>query len=99
MKEFWITCHRWAGILTGIFLISMGLSGALLSWGFEIDSWLNPELYRAQFGTTLDPYALAARVEAADPRVKITSMPLSYVPGHAAIFEVRPLIDPATNRP
>jgi uncharacterized iron-regulated membrane protein len=99
MKEFWVTFHRWAGITTGIFLISMGLSGALLSWGFELDAWLNPELYKVQPGPTLDPFDLAARVEAQVPEVKITSLPLEFVPGHAAIFDVRPALNPETGKP
>lgn len=99
MKDFWITFHRWAGITTGIFLISLGLSGALLSWGYEIDAWLNPNLYRAKLGAFLDPYELAARVERQDPRVRVSGFPLSFVPGHAGIYDVRPQTDPDTGRP
>ena len=41
--------HRWASLLTGIVLLLIVLSGAVLVLGPEIDEWTHPDLYR---GTT-----------------------------------------------
>jgi|SRR5579883_256367 len=102
MRNAWIFIHRWVGLLTAAFLINMGVTGALLSWGYEIDAWLNPDLYRAYTdgGPFMTGPQLAAIVEADDPRATVTSMPLVFQQGRAAIVEVRakhgPQVGPRT---
>lgn len=90
MRELFVTLHRWMGLATAGFLFVLGLSGALLSWGYEIDEALNPELYAATRGEA--PFKsgleLAAIVEADDARARVTGLPMAYERGRPAIIEV-----------
>ncbi len=91
--------HRVAGLFLAGFLVIAGLTGAVISWEHEIDEWLNPQLYRpASPGALLDPWELARRVELADARVAVFSLPLSYGPEHAVDVFVEPRLDPAHGR-
>ena len=96
--------HRWAGLFIALFLIIAGLTGALISWDREIDAWLNPSLYLADsggisaVGTPAQSLALANRLEASDPRLRIKYLPLSIAPGHTLGLTVTPQVDPATGK-
>jgi uncharacterized iron-regulated membrane protein len=100
MRAFWTLIHRWAGLTVALFLIVAGLTGAVTSWDHELDEWLNADIMAtAGRGPLRDPLALVAVVEAADPRVQVSYIPLALEEGHAASFLVRPLADPATGKP
>lgn len=99
MREFWTVVHRWLGLTAALFLIVAGATGAVISWDHEIDEWLNADIMHTPGrGTLRDPLALAAAVEASDPRVEVSYMTLAMEEGHAASFLVRPKKDPATGR-
>ena len=100
MRPLLVTLHRWLGLATAAFLFVAGATGAVISWDHELDAWLNPQLYEARStsGTPLAPLELARRVEAADPRVRVSFMPLSIEPGHAFVASVQPRVDPATGK-
>ncbi|RYZ11475.1 MAG: PepSY domain-containing protein [Comamonadaceae bacterium] len=99
MRAFWTLIHRWLGLATALFLIVAGLTGAVTSWDHELDEWLNAPLYEtASRGPFLDPMALAAAVEAADPRARVSYIALNFEQGHNAGYFVEPRIDPATGR-
>ncbi|MEK8033866.1 PepSY-associated TM helix domain-containing protein [Ideonella sp. DXS29W] len=97
----WFTrLHRWFGLGTALFLFIAGLTGAIISWDHELDEWLNPHLFEARTaGTPLPVAELVARVEQAEPQVRITYHPLSVEPGHAFGVFVAPRINPATGTP
>ena len=100
MRAFWTLIHRWAGLTAALFLIVAGLTGAVTSWDHELDEWLNADIMATPGrGELRDPLALAAVVEAADPRVQVSYISLGLEEGHAASFLVRPLTDPATGQP
>ncbi|KWT76010.1 MULTISPECIES: PepSY-associated TM helix domain-containing protein [unclassified Variovorax] len=100
MRGFWTVIHRWLGLATALFLIVAGLTGAVISWDHQIDDWLNSDLYEVDSrGPFRTPFALADAVEAADPRVQVSYLSLSFEEGHSAVFFVRPRIDPATGQP
>ncbi|RZL63124.1 MAG: PepSY domain-containing protein [Variovorax sp.] len=100
MREFWTRIHRWLGLVTALFLIVSGLTGAVISWDHEIDGWLNRELYDTTArGPFRPPLELAAAVEAHDPRARVAYLPLGFEEGHAAGYFVQPRIDPATGGP
>jgi uncharacterized iron-regulated membrane protein len=100
MRAFWTLIHRWAGLAVALFLIAAGLTGAVTSWDHELDEWLNADIMATPGrGPLRDPLALAAAVEAADPRVQVSYITLALEEGHAASFLVRPLTDPATGQP
>jgi len=100
MREFWTVVHRWLGLTAALFLIVAGATGAVISWDHEIDEWLNADIMETPGrGALQNPLALAAAVEASDPRVEVSYMTLALEEGHAASFLVRPKKDPATGKP
>ena len=100
MREFWTVVHRWLGLTAALFLIVAGATGAVISWDHEIDEWLNADIMHTPGrGALQSPLALAAAVEAGDPRVDVSYMTLGLEEGHAASFLVRPKKDPATGKP
>jgi len=100
MRSMLVVLHRWFGLAAALFLFIAGATGAVISWDHELDEWLNPHLYQARTaGPPLPTLELAAKVEAADPRVRVTFMPLEVEPGHTFTVSVAPRIDPATGQP
>lgn len=79
------------------FLFVAGLTGAIISWDHEVDSWLNPELFTVKaVGQPKPPLELVALAEAADPRIWATYVYLGVEEGHAYEIFVFPKVDPAT---
>ncbi|QCP53467.1 PepSY domain-containing protein [Trinickia violacea] len=100
MRPLLVKLHRWFGIGIALFLFMSGLTGAVIAWDHELDAALNPGFYHARSnGPELPPLELARRVEAADPRLRVTYLPLGVEPGHALQMRVEGRIDPATNAP
>lgn len=85
MRASLVVMHRWAGLFMAVFLFISGLTGAVISWDHELDEWLNPELFDAlpAEGDVRTPLVLANQLEAADPRLQITYLPLALEEGHA----------------
>lgn len=86
-----------------VFLFVAGLTGAVISWDHELDEWLNPQLFDAPAPTpgaqALPPLELVARLEQADPRLRVAFAPLAVEQGHAFGVSVVPRIDAATGKP
>ena len=95
-----VVMHRWAGLFLAVFLFISGLTGAVISWDHELDEWLNPQLFEAQGkgGASLPPLVSADKLEAADPRLLVTWVPLAVEPGHNLGLGVGPRLDPATGK-
>lgn len=93
--------HRWLGLATAAFLFISGLTGAVISFDHELDAWLNPTFYVAPeaAGPALAAVELADRVEAREPRIRVTYLPLSAVPGETVQMFGMPRMDPATGAP
>jgi uncharacterized iron-regulated membrane protein len=99
-RSILVRLHRWLGVATALFLFVSGLTGALIAWDHEIDALLNPQFFHARTdGPALPPLELARRVEAADPHVQVTYLPLGVEPGHTVQMMVMPRTNPATNTP
>lgn len=99
MRSSLLVLHRGAGLLTAVFLCIAGLTGAVISWDHELDEWLNPQLFDAPDSSPSIPYLdLAQRVEAADPRARVTAVPLQIEPGRSLLFRVQPRVDPHTGK-
>lgn len=100
IRPFLGLVHRWFGLFTAGFLFVAGLTGAIISWDHELDAWLNPELYHSEGGaSSMSPLVLADRLEATDPRLRVTYLPLAVTEGHTLQLFVQPRIDPATGEP
>ena len=99
MRRFCSLLHRWVGLAMALFLVVAGLTGAIISWDHELDEWLNDHLFEAVTpGQPLPPLEVVRRVEAADPRIQVTFLPLQLEPGHNLQLGVRPRLDPATGK-
>lgn len=100
MRSILVSLHRWFGLATALFLFVAGATGAVISWDHELDEWLNPHLYQARAeGQPLDALTLAARLEAADPRLRVRYLPLHVEAGHSLLLMVDPKTDPASGKP
>jgi uncharacterized iron-regulated membrane protein len=99
MRASLVLLHRWFGLFLALFLFVAGLTGAVISWDHEIDEWLNPQLFDARSaGVGQNPLVLADALEARDPRLQVSFMPLALEPGHAVGMFVDPRVDPATGK-
>src|SRR5262245_14181217 len=91
--------HRWVGLVMAGFLIMAGLTGAVISWDHEIDELLNSHLTSSSTpGPFLDQLDVVPQVEARDPLVRLTDVPLTVERGHSLALGVEPRVDPATGR-
>ncbi|MBI4547203.1 MAG: PepSY domain-containing protein [Ignavibacteriae bacterium] len=54
MNRSLFALHRWLGLLAGVFLLLIGLSGSILIYHDSMDRWLNPALYHIEpYGSRL----------------------------------------------
>ena len=91
--------HRWFGLAIAGFLFVSGLTGAVISWDHELDEMLNPHLTDVDsVGPAIPPLELAAKVEAEDPRARVSWITLAAEPGHALPLFVVPRRDATTGR-
>ncbi len=100
MRRQLVRLHRWFGIAIALFLFIAGLTGAIIAWDHELDAALNPSFFKARaIGPALSGLELARRVEAADPRLQVTYLPLTAELGHTLQMMVLPRTNPATHQP
>jgi uncharacterized iron-regulated membrane protein len=100
MRPLFVRLHRWFGVATALFLFVAGLTGAVIAWDHELDAMLNPSFFHARTdGPALSSLELARRIEAADPRLRVTYLPLAVEPAHTLQVMVWPRVDPHTQQP
>src|SRR5687767_197597 len=96
-RQLWVLIHRWVGLSIAAFLIISGITGAIISWDHELDDLLNSHLtYVDSRGPQLSALELADTIEAGDPRIIVTYVPLAAEEGKSLVFGVAPKQDPAT---
>lgn len=100
-RSLLVRLHRCAGLSLAAFLTVAGLTGAVIAFQDELDGWLNPHLRRTAAGAGAfgSPYDFIAAVERDDPRGRVTFASLRFREGQAALYFVKPRVDPATGRP
>jgi uncharacterized iron-regulated membrane protein len=99
MRPLLVLLHRWFGLFIALFLFVSGLTGAVISWDHQLDEWLNPQLFDSHTpGQAQAPLDLAAQLEARDPRLQVSYLPLHIEPGHALTLWVQPKVDPANGK-
>ncbi len=88
--------HRWCGLVIAVLLLACSLTGSIIAFEHELDAALNPGLFRTgNLQPALPLNALIARVEAQDPRIRVTQLPLDTRPGQASEWHVQPRELPA----
>ena len=92
--------HRYAGLALAGFLTLAGLTGSVIAFQDELDSWLNPQLYRtASAGAPLAVDELVEKIEHADARLRVRGFSLRPEPGHALVVGVEPALDSRSGEP
>lgn len=99
MHHLFRRLHRWFGLFTAVFLFIAGATGAVISWDHELDSALNPTLYRSEQGPQRSALALADAVEVAHPHARVSYLPLAAPAGETLQVWVEPRIDPVSREP
>lgn len=95
-RKVWVGVHRYVGLTLLVLLLVNAVTGSVLAFQHELDRWLNPRLFiPARQGATLPPDVLIARVQAADPRLRVTLLPLDTRPGDAVELRVAARAHPA----
>jgi uncharacterized iron-regulated membrane protein len=99
LRPYFGFLHRWVGLLIAGFLFLSGVTGAVISWDHELDDLLNPHLMHAGgVGAPISSLILAEQVEARDPRVRVTFVPLAPTAGESLALGVDGRVDPKTGR-
>lgn len=91
-----VKIHRYLGLPTLGFLMLAGLTGSIIAFEVELESWLNPAYFRIEPGTALPPDQLVQRIETSDPRIQVYYLPLAEQPRRALIAFVEAKRDPAS---
>lgn len=78
LRPFWVVVHRYAGLAMTVFLVIVGLTGSLLAFYHELDSWLNPA-FSAPAGNRprMGLPSILERVETLAPNARFQSVSLS----------------------
>lgn len=91
MRPLLTLLHRVVGLALAGFLALAGLTGAVIALYHEIDEGLNPQLYETPArGAPLATDELVARIERADPRARVSGIPVGTPAGRAAVARVVP---------
>ncbi len=97
MRPYLVLLHRWFGLFIAVFLLIAGLTGAIISWDHELDAWLNPQLFNAQTqGQYQSSLTLANQLEAQNPKLQVSYLPLDIAEGKTLILSVSPRMDATT---
>jgi uncharacterized iron-regulated membrane protein len=92
MRRALVLWHRWVGLAMALFLILAGLTGAVITFEEEIDSWLNPKLLRPawQAGVAaMNVYSLREKAQQQAPAgTFVDELVFDVTPGHAAMFRL-----------
>ena len=65
IRKILLNLHLWAGLAAAVFLALLGITGSLIVFEDEIDSWLNPRPHIQPGPQRISLNALTARLEAA----------------------------------
>ena len=87
----WITkLHRWSGLFLLLFLFVAGVTGAILSFKWELDRAINPQLFAVEPQATALTYtALMEGVERRFPDLVVSTLVVPKTPQQSAIVYVK----------
>ena len=71
MRKRWRQLHRWLGLVAGLWLVWLGLTGSFLAMGQSLDALLNPQLFRCASAPAATLQSAAEAVKALYPERKL----------------------------
>ena len=90
MRKLLLNLHLWAGLIAALFLLLLGVSGALVAFEGEIDRALNPKLsYVQPQAQPLTLEAISAKLLAAYPGAKIEMFGMPERANYSLFVELR----------
>ena len=102
MRQLFVVFHRWAALLSLVFILVLGITGSALVFEGAIDRALNPALWRVRpVGRPLPLDTLIARAQIAVPGPPATGLTLSPVDDRADVVQSggnQIFVDPYTAR-
>lgn len=98
VHRYLVLLHRWAGLLMSVFLVLVGLTGALLAFRTKLDRLLNPQLY-ADGKPGQPPLDLATLAERAEALVPEARPGYFSIESGQSVIALRPRINPGTGLP
>lgn len=100
LRPLLVLLHRYVGLVMAAFLVLAGVTGAPLSWYYELDAALNPHWLRVAPPTPgaqpLPPLVLRDRVQQHHPQAEVHFAPLVPEQGGAAVYFIGGRRDAAT---
>ncbi|MFN3303396.1 MAG: PepSY-associated TM helix domain-containing protein [Roseateles sp.] len=81
MRKLFTLLHRWVGLLAGLLLVLLGLTGSLMVWQASLDAALNPGWFRAP---------AQACTATSQPVARTLALLAEHVPGARAQTVVAP---------
>lgn len=90
-KRIWFYLHWIVGLIAGIVLIVVGITGAALSFDKEITEFINKPSFKVEVSSKerLDPEALLEKFKALKPDVQISMLSLSSDPSSSASIVIQ----------
>lgn len=97
-RPFFVIAHRWAGLITALFIAVAALTGSIIAFEEEIDGWLNPRLFHVSVPVDaagrarpmLHPLEIRERAERALPDYYVANIRFHREPGEAQELFLRP---------
>lgn len=91
LRPIFVRLHRYIGLSIAIFLIVSGLSGSVIAFDHELDSWLNPDLFKVAEQSTplLSLDQLAAHVREGYPESVISTIAIKRAFGESVRVDLK----------
>jgi uncharacterized iron-regulated membrane protein len=105
MRRLLLQAHRWVGLIAGVYVLVMSITGAALVFRIDLQRASHPHLFTAAGGVVADPEAIMDSVSRAYPDHRLSGVDaptsarptyLAYVTSSSGFRTI--LIDPVTAR-
>ena len=98
MRQTLLVVHRWAGLLGAAFLFLAGITGTVIAYEEELESWLNPGWFVVEpprdasgnLRPMLDPFELREQVQRALPDYVVNLVRFNRKPDRSQVLFLRP---------
>jgi uncharacterized iron-regulated membrane protein len=102
MRRILVLMHRYAGLVTALFLLIASLTGSLMAWNDELETLISPQLFLAKppapGAAMLDPLQLRDLVQAQYRATFVPRVQLKQEAGRSVQFRLYALPDPKTGK-